>query len=102
MRPTLIIAIASLVACTDFPDLDRRITDSARAAPYPTLQPLDPLLARAQNLADNGAITPASVAAFDDRIAGLRARAARLRGPVIDAATRARMRRGVAVSAAIR
>lgn len=102
LRLTLPIALFALVACVDFPDLDDRITPAARAADYPTLQPLDPLLAQAAMQQTNGAITPASVATFDNKIAALRAKAAGLRGPIIDRATRAHMRRGVAVPAAIR
>lgn len=100
MRMILMIAIAGLGACADFPQLDDRLDDAALAADYPTLLPLDPLLARAAN--QTTAITSASEANFDSRIATLRARAIQLRGPVIDAATRARMRRGVAIPAAIR
>ena len=100
MRIILMIAIAGLGACAEFPQLDDRIDAAALAADYPTLQPLDPLLAKAAN--QKNTITAASEAGFDSRIGTLRARAARLRGPVIDAATLARMRRGVAVPAAIR
>jgi len=100
MRMILMIAIAGLGACAEFPQLDDRIDAAALAADYPTLQPLDPLLAKAAN--QKSTITAASEAGFDSHIGTLRARAARLRGPVIDAATRARMRRGVAVPAAIR
>jgi len=100
MRVIMMIAIAGLGACAEFPQLDNRLDAAALAADYPILQPLDPLLAQAAIQTDT--ITPASEADFDRRIATLRARAARLRGPVIDAAPLARMRRGVAVPAAIR
>lgn len=102
MRHFIIIATTALWGCSDFPDLSARIDAQARAADYPALLPLDPLLARADALETQGAITPASVAAFDNQIAALRAKASRLRGPVIEPAVRARMRRGVAVPAAIR
>lgn len=102
MRFILLFTLATLGACADFPDLDARVDAATRDAAYPTLQPLDPLIARASALETNGQITTASVAAFDNRIANLRAKSARLRGPIIDAATRARMRRGVAVPVAIR
>lgn len=58
-----------LAGCNPFPDLDDRITDTARQAPYPTLQPL-PDFAPATSVAD-----PALAA----RVAALQARAARLR-----------------------
>jgi hypothetical protein len=102
MRVILILATATLGACANFPDLDERVDAATQGAAYPTLQPLDPLIARASSLETNGQIAPASVAALDDRIANLRAKSTRLRGPIIDTATRSRMRRGVAVPAAIR
>lgn len=102
MRLIVLIAMTGLAACADVPQLDDRIGEAARAADYPTLLPLDPLLAAAAANETAGQITPASVAAFDSRIATLRARAARIRGPVIDGATRRRMQRGVAIPAAIR
>lgn len=55
--------------------------------PYPTLIPLEEVTARAATL-QTDAGTPDAVAA---RAADLRARAAALRGPVIDPATRARL-----------
>ncbi len=100
MRIIFTIALIGLGACAPFPDLDDRIDATARTADFPTLQPLDPLLARVAS--NTGTITPASEAQFDTRVANLRSRAARLRGPVVDSATRARMRRGVAIPAAIR
>jgi len=100
MRMILMIAIAGLGACAEFPQLDDRIDAAALAADYPTLQPLDPLFAKTAN--QTSTIIAASEAGFDSRTTTLRSRAARLGGPVIDAATLARMRRGVAVPAAIR
>lgn len=102
MRLPIIIALASLVACAEFPQLDGTIDAAARAASYPTLQPLAPLLANAASMQTTGQFSDAANASFDARVAQLQNRAARLRGPVIDAATRAKMRRGVAVPAAIR
>lgn len=102
MRFLLILALTVVTACTTFPDLGAQIDANARNAAYPTLQPLAPVLAKAANAQSHGQITAASEAAFDDRIARLRTKSAALRGPIIDSATRARMRRGVAVPAAIR
>lgn len=93
MRLIVLIAIAGLGACADFPEIDGTIDAAARNADFPTLQPLAPLLVAANQTGTQ--INPASVVNFDTRIA-------RLRGPVVDAATRARMQRGVAVPAAIR
>lgn len=66
-------------------------------APYPSLIPLDPLLAQAAVL-DSGAQPGAELPGADlpGRIAALNARAAALRRPIIDPTTRARMEAGVA------
>ncbi len=81
-----------LTACTEFPALDGTIDPALRDAPYPALVPLSPLVAQA-NAADRGAANVET--ALTPRLASLRARAARLRGPVIPPAARARMLRGV-------
>ncbi len=96
MRPSLIIctvlASSLLAGCTDMPDLDDRLTPAARSAPYPALVPVEPLLAQAS--ADQQ-ITDDTAPALQSRVAGLRARAARLRGSVVDGSTRSRMGNGV-------
>ena len=81
--------LLALVACAEFPQLDSTLDDAARAAPYPDLVPLGPLLAAQAPVAatDPGRAT-------QDRAAALRARAARLRGAVIAPAERARMQAG--------
>ncbi|MEL6682023.1 MAG: hypothetical protein AAFQ09_05190 [Pseudomonadota bacterium] len=61
--------ILVLPCCTEFPALDDTISDAARDAPYPDLQPL-PTLAPAQS---------APGASLEARIAALQARADRLR-----------------------
>ena len=93
MSPARLVLMCLLLAgCADAPSLDGRISAAAAAAPYPTLQPLAPLLARA---ARPGRIDTASTLRMDGGVAALRARAAALRGPVVDASTRARMQAGV-------
>lgn len=87
-----IIAFVVLTACAEFPALDDRISDAARAADYPSLVPIETLLAAADALPH-----PGNNASFDQRIAALQARAAALRVPVINGATRSRMRSGVAL-----
>ena len=94
-RP-LCLCLLLLGGCADAPTLDGRISATAAAAPYPELQPLAPLLARA---AAPGQITPASVPQMNGSAAGLSTRAAALRGPVVDAVTRARMKRAIARAA---
>lgn len=85
--------IATLLAgCSDFPELDAAITPAARKAGYPSLVPLDQLISGAQDIQ----ITDETVATLQTRIARLNARAARLQRPVIDSATRARMRAAIA------
>ena len=97
MRPLCpLVLCLTLAGCADAPSLDGRISAAAAAAPYPTLQPLAPLLVQA---AQPGRITPQTTAELDGGAAGLRARAAALRGPVVDAATRARMRAAAARAA---
>lgn len=102
MRLPLIITLVGLTACTAFPQLDENLDVATRTADYPKLQTLAPLLAQADAMDDTGQITATSVTNYATRIAALTTQANRLRGPVIDTATRARMRRGVAVPAAIR
>ena len=106
MRFNLILTLTALGltlgACAAFPDPDARVDTATRNAPYPTLQSLDRLIARAAALNTNGRITPASVASFNGRITNLRDKASSLRAPIINTATRSPMRRGVAVPAAIR
>ncbi len=82
-----------LVACTPFPDPGGRLSAARNegAGEAPALIPVGELLARADRIAVSEAI-PRTIAA---RVASLQARAARLRGPVVDGATRARMARGV-------
>ncbi len=94
MRLALVLLpmLASLPACAEFPALDGVVPPAQINAGYPDLVPLVPVLAQAA-ASDSGA---ANVAAdITPRLAGLRARAARLRGPVIAPAIRARMLRGV-------
>ena len=89
LAPLFLITIA---ACTEFPALDGTIPPRDANAPFPALVPLAPLVAQA-NAADRGAADVET--ALTPRLAALRARAARLRGPVIPPAVRARMVRGV-------
>ena len=79
------------VACTRFPELEATISPEVQATPYPNLVPVEPILA--------AAITPAQTEqteqSVQSRADALRRRADRLRGRVIDRATRARMANGV-------
>ncbi|SEQ90427.1 hypothetical protein [Thalassovita taeanensis] len=66
-------------ACTPFPDLgDRGAEASARAAPFPVLVPLEPVLEASADIR----ITEDTSPALNARAAALRARAALLRRQV--------------------
>ncbi|WP_089904779.1 hypothetical protein [Loktanella fryxellensis] len=99
-RSRVVVCAVALIlsGCAEVPDLDGRISAAAAAAPYPTLQPLAPMLVQA---AAPARVTPATTAAVDGDAAALRARAAALRGPVVDADTRARMAGGVDTTATV-
>jgi hypothetical protein len=90
----VIFPLVLLGACTQFPVLDDSVPDALARAEYPDLVPLDPLLAGLSDAPANNAQIEANL---QGRVAALRARAARLRGPIVDSATRARMRAGVRV-----
>lgn len=81
-----------LVGCSDFPELDAAISPTARQAGYPSLVPMGQIITGAQEVQ----ITPQSVASLQGRVGGLQARAANLRRPVIDSASRARLRAAIA------
>ncbi|MEN8841513.1 MAG: hypothetical protein ABF254_04860 [Octadecabacter sp.] len=88
----LFALLAALPACTEFPELDGTVSQAQADAPFPDLVPLAPLLAQVNASSSAAEIANTNI---DARLANLRARAARLRGPVIPAAIRARMLRGV-------
>jgi hypothetical protein len=85
--PVLLFCGLALAACADVPRLGTAPGARALAAPWPRIAPLGPLLAAGAE----ARLTPALTGDLTARAAALRARAARLRGPVIEAATRARM-----------
>ena len=92
-RHLIFLAISvGLGACTQFPELDRTISAEVEAADYPALVPLEPLLTRATADRTDAAATETQL---QSRLAGLRARAARLGGPVIGGAARQRLDEGL-------
>jgi len=97
MRLNGLILLVCLAGCADIPELPGTMV--AGDAPYPALIPIDGLLAMAA--ASGGAVQVAAVATSNviGRVNGLTMRANALRRPVVDAATRARMREGVDTSA---
>ena len=78
-----------LPACTQFPALNGTVAPALANAPFPDLAPL---IAQINSNTATATTTAADVA---PRIVTLNARAVRLRGPVIPAAVRTRMLRGV-------
>ncbi|MFN3210140.1 MAG: hypothetical protein ACE369_14270 [Roseovarius sp.] len=87
LRVTALMLTLSLSACTQFPELDRTTSAEARRAAYPDLLPVEDLRARV------GAprTTDQTTGSLEARVAALRARAARLRGAVIDGTSRQRL-----------
>lgn len=75
MRMSCALVLLCLTACADFPVLDDTITDADRAAPYPELVNIAPILTQA----NSGASDTAAQNAMAARVAALQARAARLR-----------------------
>lgn len=86
----LLVLMALLAACARFPVLDDMAANADAIAPFPRLIPLAPLIAQADALAN---LPPPP--SQEGRISALNARAAALRGPIIDPDTRARMQAGV-------
>ncbi len=80
-----------LASCAQFPDLDSALSENARTADYPNLVPVEVLQARVTETR----ISPETASGLQARVAALKARAARLRGSVIDSPTRERMSIGV-------
>ena len=92
MKPLApLLPVLGLCACASFPELDGTVPAHLEEAQYPKLVPVEPLLAAAEEVQ----ITPETESTLMARANALRARAARLRGSVVDRGTRARMRAGV-------
>ena len=94
-RQAFLLAAASLAlaGCAPPADLPPQLAAAAASnAPNPALAPLETLLAQG---AAPVRVTPETGRRLDGAAAALRARAAALRGAVVDPATRARMAAGV-------
>jgi hypothetical protein len=83
--------IATLAGCTDFPDLDGRLTGTDTEQGYPALVPAERLLEGTTDLA----IQPETQTDLEDRVAALERRADALRATGLDQTTRDRMQAGV-------
>lgn len=86
------VFLTTFAACTEFPALEGTLPPSHIGAAPPQLIPLSALLAQAAAYDHGGATAETDLA---PRLSNLRARAARLRGPVISPPARSRMLRGV-------
>ncbi|MFU8778327.1 MAG: hypothetical protein ACNA7M_11745, partial [Roseovarius sp.] len=89
--PHLILITGLVAGCSDLLPLDRSLDKSTRSAAYPDLIPVEDIRSRATT----PQITPDTADTLDRRSAGLRARAARLKGGVVDPGTQERMQSGV-------
>ena len=85
MRMGLILLC--FAGCTSFPDVNARISDAAKAAPFPALLSPEAIAARSGTISISEADTNIVAA----RVARLNARAALLRGAPVDDETRARL-----------
>ena len=90
--PALLFILAALAACTQAPSLDGTVPADLENAPYPSLIPLDRLEAPASAPEVEAARIGGDLSA---RVAALKAKAARMQGPVVSEDTRARMDAGV-------
>lgn len=86
--------ILCLAGCSQFPELDDTISPAARAAAYPDLVPAEDLRAELAN----AQITDDTTSSLEARVAALQARAARLRGTVIDQASRNRLDKKITIN----
>lgn len=88
IAPSIVVAFA-LAACTaSLPEIDATISENARNADYPTLQPLPELIARSEA----GSTVVVQTQALSGRVARLKARASALKGrSIIDGATRLKL-----------
>lgn len=91
LAKTALLGAFALAACTPFPQLENEASANALASPYPDLVPLDGYDKRL----GASRITPETATGIEARVAQLRDRADRLRGTVVDPATRRRMGAGV-------
>lgn len=86
-----VVALA-LTGCAAPPNVGRPMSDAVKRADYPRILPLDAVLAQRPDVAPAEEIA----APLASRASALRARAARLRGPIVDQSTRSRMRDALA------
>ena len=88
MQRAFLILLFALGACTQFPELNDRVSPLAENAEFPDLVPLEPLLAKSATSPQRGIDIAEGLGG---RVASLRARADRLRRNVLSASDRARL-----------
>ncbi len=93
-RSAVIFGLFAVVlsGCVAFPQLDHAISPAARQADYPKLVPMDQIT----TVAAQSRIEPGAFVSLQTRVSRLKVRAAALRRPVLDHATRARLRAAMA------
>ncbi|MFD0979611.1 MULTISPECIES: hypothetical protein [Tropicimonas] len=77
--PILLLCLAALAGCAQFPELDAALTEEGRLAPEPELVDNAPLLAAAAA----GTVDESTQVALQSRAAALEGRASGLAGPVL-------------------
>lgn len=87
-----LLPLIALAACTQFPELEGTVAPELEKAAYPDLLPLEPILAQAVK---SGVDPVQAEAGLEGRLAGLRARADRLRGSVLSGPEKQRLERGL-------
>jgi hypothetical protein len=85
--------VLALPGCTQFSDLDKRLTAADKKARIPALVPAESILSGT----DTRLIQPETQTGIEDRITALDRRADSLRATGFDPDTRARMQTGVAL-----
>jgi hypothetical protein len=90
-----LIVLTVLVGCSSALVPEGRLSQPDPNAAYPALIDLAPLLAQAGVSEGDGQVSADRTRDLAGRIAALNSRAAVLRGPIIDPATRARMLAGI-------
>ncbi|SMX33355.1 hypothetical protein [Actibacterium lipolyticum] len=86
-RAALFLCVALVSGCTDFPDLDAAVGDSAKNAAYPRVLPIEGVL---ENAAQTN-ISEETGQALADRAAALRQKARALTRPILTRAERRRL-----------
>lgn len=98
-RCLALVVLIGVAGCTVAPDLQTEPVASG-ATKDVQLVPIGPLLAEADALGDRTSGAPVAITSdLASRASALKTRAARLRGPVIPAATRAQFAAGINTTA---